>query len=303
MPVCALHLVQLLDASTGGIDAFLQTLFSAVSSSGNGAEFGVLTVSKVQSPIIRPTLIDNNQLNDTPWTLLVVATGTSCHVFPSSLKSSIKAHYSVIAGIPNKIVSNYDKISEHFNSKSSSAPLLEIKLDDKGDVIPPPKKGSAAGTLRDDGQDLSLSPALLSLAKTLNHEVKHKGPVSMLNFLHFHEGQEAVESYHEYGRRFVNVAGKRGGNAKLVSVVVNPLKESLKDSRGERKEKGQWWNEATLVHYPSINHFIDMSVDDEYQFINKEYRLGAIKDTALICTTEIDLKSYRGGSGGGKAKL
>ncbi len=77
MPVCALHLVQLLDASTGGIDAFLQTLFSAVSSSGTGAEFGVLTVSKVQSPIIRPTLIDNNQLNDTPWTLLVVATGTS----------------------------------------------------------------------------------------------------------------------------------------------------------------------------------------------------------------------------------
>jgi hypothetical protein len=36
-----------------------------------------------------------------------------------------------------------------------------------------------------------------------------------------------------------------------------------------------------------------MSVDEEYQFINKEYRLKAIKDTALICTVEVDLTPYR----------
>lgn len=162
-------------------------------------------------------------------------------------------------------------------------------------MIPPSKPSSSLSPTREDGQDLSLSPALLGLAKRLNHEVKHHGPVSMLNLLHFHTHAGAVESYHEYGRRFANVAGKRGGNAKLVGVVISPLKEGQDDSRGRAdRKKEDWWNECTLVHYPSINHFIDMSVDDEYQFINKEYRLKAIKDTALICTTEIDLKPYRG---------
>lgn len=116
----------------------------------------------------------------------------------------------------------------------------------------------------------------------------------MLNLLHFHTDARAVESYHEYGRRFASVAGKRGGNAKLVGVVFSPLKEGQKDSRGRADtQKQDWWNECTLVHYPSINHFIDMSVDEEYQFINKEYRLKAIKDTALICTVEVDLTPYR----------
>lgn len=116
----------------------------------------------------------------------------------------------------------------------------------------------------------------------------------MLNLLHFHTDVRAVESYHEYGRRFASVAGKRGGNAKLVGVVISPLKEGQKDSRGRADtQKEDWWNECTLVHYPSINHFIDMSVDEEYQFINKEYRLKAIKDTALICTVEVDLTPYR----------
>ncbi|TKY88239.1 hypothetical protein EX895_002949 [Sporisorium graminicola] len=293
MPVCALHLVELHDASSQRIEAFLGLLLDATS---NPDEFGLVTVSQVQSPIIRPTLVDHTILNDTRWTLLVVASGAQAHVLPSSLTSSIKTHYSLVSGIPSKIVSNYDSISEKL--RSTSSPLLEIQLDEKGDVVPPRHKTSSSLT-RADGQDLSLSPALLGLAKHLNHTVKHHGPVSMLNLLHFHTHAGAVESYHEYGRRFASVAGRRGGNAKLVGIVISPLNPPHTDSRGKRN-KHEWWNECTLVHYPSINHFIDMSVDDEYQFINQEYRLKAIKDTALICTTEVDLSKYRRGA---RAKL
>ena len=294
MPVCALHLVQLADDSSSGIDNFLHHLFSHAS---NPDKFGVVTVSRVQAPIIRPTLVDNKILNDTPWTLLLVLSGTSAHTLPSEISGSIATHYSVLGGIPSKIVNNYDAISDKPRNLNPPAPLLEVKLDKSGDVIPPAK---SAGSTRDDGQDLSLSPALLGLAKHLNHKISYHGPVSMLNLLHFHTDEGAVESYHEYGRRFATVAGKRGGNAKLVGVVISPLKGELKDSRGgQGRKKEDWWNECTLVHYPSINHFIDMSVDDEYQYINKEYRLKAIKDTALICTIEIDLKPYRGS----KAKL
>ncbi|CDU22422.1 uncharacterized protein SPSC_01052 [Sporisorium scitamineum] len=285
MPVCALHLVELHDASSQRIDAFLHLLLDAAN---NPDDFGVVTVSQIQSPIIRPTLVDHTILIDTSWTLLLVTSGTQTHVLPPSLTSSIKTHYSLISGIPSKIVTNYDSISSKL--RATSSPLLEIKLDDKGDVIPPTKTSSAP--TREDGQDLSLSPALLGLAKHLNDQVKHKGAVSMLNLLHFHTHDGAVESYHEYGRRFATVAGKRGGNAKLVGIVISPLKPPHSDSRGERK-KEEWWNECTLVHYPSINHFIDMSVDDEYQYINKEYRLKAIRDTALICTVELSLEKYR----------
>ncbi|GAC95337.1 hypothetical protein PHSY_002912 [Pseudozyma hubeiensis SY62] len=295
MPVCALHLVQLHDASSRGVDGFLNKLFGATSKPD---ELSVVTVSLVRSPIIRPTLVDHKVLNDTPWTLLLVLGGSSAHTLPSVLASSVKTHYSLVSGIPSKIVNNYDSISDKLRNVQPPPPLLEIKLDDKGDVIVPENKKSSAST-RDDGQDLSLSPALLNLAKHLNHSAHHHGPVSMLNLLHFHTHEGAVESYHEYGRRFATVAGKRGGNAKLVGIVIDPLKEPLKDSRKDRK-KDQWWNECTLVHYPSINHFIDMSVDDEYQFINKEYRLKGIKDTALICTTEIDSTKFRRSSQGAK---
>ncbi len=199
MPVCGLHLVQLNDASPEGVDNFLHRLFEAAT---NPTEFGVVTASQVQSPIIRPTLVDHTILKETPWTLILVINGTQAHVLPSSLTSSVKTHYSIVSGIPSKIVSNYASISDNLRNESSRAPLLEIKLDDKGDVIPP---ASAKASTREDGQDLSLSPALLNLAKRLNREKKH-GPVSMLNLLHFHTHDGAVESYHEYGRRFATVA-------------------------------------------------------------------------------------------------
>ncbi|CBQ69998.1 conserved hypothetical protein [Sporisorium reilianum SRZ2] len=293
MPVCALHLVELHEASARGIDGFIHLVLDATS---NPADFGIVTVSRVQSPIIRPTLVDHTLLNDTPWTLLLVTSGTHAHTLPAPLTACVKTHYSLVSGIPSKIITNYAAISSKL--RSTTSPLLEITLDAHGDVVPPPSSAARAVT-RDDGQDLSLSPALLGLAKRLNHTVKHSGAVSMLNLLHFHTHAGAVESYHEYGRRFAHVAGRRGGNAKLVGVVISPLAANQSDSRGKRG-KHEWWNECTLVHYPSINHFIDMSVDDEYQFINSEYRLKAIRDTALICTTEVDLEPFRNAA---RAKL
>ena len=67
------------------------------------------------------------------------------------------------------------------------------------------------------------------------------------------------------------------------------------DSRGRKdRAKEDWWNEISLVHYPSIHHFIDMLIDPDYQSANNKYRLPALRDTALICTTEIDVTPYRG---------
>ncbi len=44
----------------------------------------------------------------------------------------------------------------------------------------------------------------------------------------------------------------------------------------------------------SIHHFVAMSSSEDYQDVNRKYRIPGLRDTALTCTTEIDLTPYRG---------
>jgi hypothetical protein len=100
----------------------------------------------------------------------------------------------------------------------------------------------------------------------------HTGPVTMLNLLHFNH-PDGKKSYFNYGQAFIPVAGKRGGDAKIVGNVVRPA-EGAGDSRGPNARPGEeWWNEISIVHYPSIRHFCDMLAGDDYQRINEEHRL------------------------------
>ena len=76
------------------------------------------------------------------------------------------------------------------------------------------------------------------------------------------------------GKAFVPVAGKRGGSAKLVGNVVKPGSDNA-DSRGAAgRAESDWWNEISIVHYPSIRHFCDMLAGEDYQAINEKHRLG-----------------------------
>ncbi|OAT12108.1 hypothetical protein, variant [Blastomyces gilchristii SLH14081] len=135
-------------------------------------------------------------------------------------------------------------------------------------------------------QNLELSPDLLGFMDELLKT--HDKPVTMLNLLHFHRGGKP--EYYKYGQGFVKVAGRIGGDAKLVGNVVKPA-AGLRDSRGDPdRPEGDWWNEIAIVHYPSIRHFCDMLASDEYQDINSKHRLNALRDTFLLCTTEFDVE-------------
>lgn len=47
------------------------------------------------------------------------------------------------------------------------------------------------------------------------------------------------------------------------------------DSRGSADRPVEdWWNEISIVHYPSIRHFCDMLAAEDYQEVNRKYRLG-----------------------------
>lgn len=42
------------------------------------------------------------------------------------------------------------------------------------------------------------------------------------------------------------------------------------------------------VRETAIHHFADMLASEDYQKVNHEFRLPALKDTCILCTTELD---------------
>ena len=109
----------------------------------------------------------------------------------------------------------------------------------------------------------------------------------MLNFLAFNPNMHS--EYLVYGKAFAESIGKkRGGNAKLVGNIV------------DKKEGG--WDEFALAHYPSVLHFADMLASSDYQEVNLKHRVGSLRDTCILCTSELAVEDIMG-EDGGKAKL
>ncbi|EPQ27243.1 uncharacterized protein PFL1_05166 [Pseudozyma flocculosa PF-1] len=303
MPLCTLHLVRLDSGTT--IRGFLIQLLRHASSSEAGQGFRVVTASQVRHPVVLATRLDSTLLNSTMWDLVVLlapipstSTSTSTSApppttFPAALEEQLAAHYTVVTGVPSKLVDGYSETTRRLNA-AQSPPLTALGSPPS---TTPPSRSTATEKTVSSSQNLELSPTLLDFAYRLRQHLGHAGSVTMLNLMHFHSTPGAMESYHRYGQGFATVGGSKGGNAKIVGVVVPPPAQSSYDSRGDRQRaKQDWWNECSLVHYPSIDHFCDMAADPEYQRINAEHRLGALRDTTLICTTEIDLEALAGDS-------
>lgn len=138
-------------------------------------------------------------------------------------------------------------------------------------------------------QDLEMSDELREwIENDFSRTEEGKGAVSMLNLLAFKPGMK--ESYLKYGAEFAkSIGSRRGGNAKIVGSVIE-----------EGAGKGEGWDEVALAHYPSIWHFADMLASEDYQAVNQKYRVPALKDTLILCTSELGLGSDKDV---GKAKL
>jgi hypothetical protein len=105
----------------------------------------------------------------------------------------------------------------------------------------------------------------------------------MLNLLAFKEGRK--EDYLKYGAEFAkSIGSRRGGDAKIVGSVIHG-----KGDHKEERDDGEGWDEVALAHYPSIQHFADMLASEDYQAVNQKYRVPSLKDTFILCTSEIGL--------------
>ncbi|PGH15915.1 hypothetical protein AJ79_02082 [Helicocarpus griseus UAMH5409] len=262
MPLLTLHLLNL--APNTDPKDFVKDLKKSP-----GVE--VVVSSRPRHVVVRTNVIDGNPLQSTKWDLLVLLRSPQNSI-PTHLHDSfVKNEYSVQVGIPSKLISTFPSRDAKLKREAASVPITGA-LD------------AARG--KPSSQNLELSPDLVEFMDEL---VKtHDKPVTMLNLLHFQPGGKP--EYYKYGQGFVKVAGKIGGDAKLVGNVVKPA-TGQHDSRGDpNRAEGEWWNEISIVHYPSIRHFCDMLASEGYQEINARHRLKALKDTFLLCTTEFDVE-------------
>ncbi|KAI4194616.1 MAG: hypothetical protein LQ350_007671 [Teloschistes chrysophthalmus] len=288
MPVCSVFLLSLKTS--------IPTFLAAVQATS--PRLDPLVTAKVIRWIITPTSLSKESLlsPSSPWHVLVILPG-ALTTLPEHLQPLIENQWSIEAGIPSKLISTFSSTNHNLLHPSpvDVPPLTGSMVDSK--TAPSAQSLELSGELRD----------------WISGGKGPKGAVSMLNLLAFNPGLK--DQYLEYGKAFAkSIGSKRGGVAKIVGKV---LPESCDDGwdetlsfsasmflQGEARIYRWAWLELTrsqmaLAHYPSLEHFADMLAGEDYQAVNKRFRVGSLRDTCILCTSEVEVEV----SGGVKANL
>ena len=113
-------------------------------------------------------------------------------------------------------------------------------------------------------------------------ELKHQGPIVMVNLMRFHERSldgdgSGWDAYLRYSARTVPMIKARGGtllwtgDAKAVALG---------------RQDGNAWDYLALVYYPSVAAFIDMMTSDDYETRCDPHRRNGCAEHVIICTSE-----------------
>ncbi|KAI1378357.1 hypothetical protein F4677DRAFT_392528 [Hypoxylon crocopeplum] len=249
MVLCNIHFVSLKDGISLG--SFLGKLRR------NGIK--PVVQGRVVRWMIMPTELSAGHLlgRNIRWDVFLILKDTD--FIPQEVLLDTKAVWNVSCGVSAKAVSGY---------ASANAELLRPA---PGSVAPPEPHMLAPSAT---SQNLETSPELNEWISALPAPLREH-PVSMLNLIAFRPGKK--DMYKQYGAAFSGKAGSRhGGRVKIVGRVVG----------GQAQADG--WDEITLVHYPSVQHFAGMAASKEYQEVNHQYRLPALRDTLILCVMEVD---------------
>jgi hypothetical protein len=268
MPLCTVTLLSLHITTPNPLLTFLSTLRTS--------NVEPLVISRVLRWIILPTQISTSELlaQNIHWDLLLILPFTDS--LPSSVQKLVQHQWTVVAGIPSRLLKDFHAKNEKLlHPAPDSVPKLSGNT------------GKGGAGLASSSQNLELSPELQSWIRKFcsGSDVEGRGAVSMLNLLSFKPGMKF--SYLKYGAAFSESIGSRhGGDAKIVGTVVNV------DGKEKTREEG--WDEVALAHYPSIRHFEEMLGSRDYQEVNGRYRVPALRDTLILCTSEISVQELLG---------
>jgi hypothetical protein len=282
MPLCTIHLLGLYTTTPDPISTFLFTLKSS--------DVSPLVISRVIRWIILPSKLSTEHLlsRNIHWDLFLILPNTSA--LPPDLKKLIQHHWSITAGVPSRLIQDFDKKNAKLlHPEPGSVPMI------RNDT-------TASAKTTTSSQSLELSAGLETWIQqyTSTGSAEAQGAVSMFNLLAFNTGMK--EEYLKYGAAFAKSIGSRhGGNAKVVGNVINPANDSAMSSNNNAG--GDRWDEVALAHYPSIRHFREMLVSEDYQEVNHKHRVGSLKDTCILMTSEIAVEEMVRGNRGEAAKL
>lgn len=276
MPLCTLHLLALHNTTPNPLSTFLSTLKSSTAKP--------LVVSRVIRWIILPTKISTEHLlaRNIAWDILLILPNTSA--LPSEVQKLVQHHWSVTAGIPSRLVNDFSTTNRKLLHPDPAS-------------VPPLSSPSETKKTTQSSQSLELSAELNTWIDSFTARPGHAGhgAVSMFNLLAFAPGMK--DEYLKYGAAFAKSIGSRhGGNAKLVGNVTGVAGSTA-------KQPGDW-DEIALAHYPSIAHFRDMLASKDYQEVNHRHRVGSLRDTCILMTSEIAVEELEElGALGGGSKL
>ncbi|OAP55080.1 hypothetical protein AYL99_10780 [Fonsecaea erecta] len=264
MPLATIHLLSLSPSTT------LPDFLEAVKSSS----LKPLVISKVIRWIITPTKIDAEPLlhPKKPWDVLLIVLGTD--PLPPSVREKIVGHWSCATGIPSRLTNDFATRNDRLlHPPASEVPALTGSLNKP--------------LLGESSQTLELSTDLQSWIRQFSGTTAGQSPLSMLNLLAFKPDMKP--SYLKYGAAFAeSIGARRGGIAKLVGNITQQTPP---------EQSGGKWDEFALASYPSIMHFADMLASQDYQAVNLKYRVPALEDTFILCTSEIEIEGVARGQG------
>jgi len=270
MPLCTLHLLALHPTTPNPLLTFLSTLKSS--------KLSPLVVSRVARWIILPASLSTEHLlaRNISWDLFVILPSTS--PLPPNVEQLVQHHWSITAGVPSRLLQDFEsKNKKLLHPDAASVPKLSP---------------SDAKETTNSSQNLELSAGLESWIQGLNSK-ESSGAVSMFNLLAFNPGMK--EEYLKYGAAFAKTIGSRhGGNAKIVGNVIK--------MEGSTDASADGWAEIALAHYPSILHFREMLLSEDYQKVNHAHRVPSLRDTCILMTSELAIEDLVKGSSSG-AKL
>jgi len=247
MVVCNLHLLSLIPGIT----------YVDIISVLKRKSIKPLLQARVVRWIILPSKTSTAPLlaHNIHWDMLIILPGDG--PLPLEVRAFVRHAWSANIGVPSTLLKDY------------AAKNTQLLRPAPGTVKPAERYITNSSTT----QTLELSPELARWVSQLDSRTRTH-PVSMLNLLKFVPGRR--EQYKKYGAEFGQRVGSRhGGNAKIVAHVVG----------SSAKEQG--WDEVAVAHYPSLEHFAAMIGSRDYQEVNREFRLGSLEDTFILCTQEI----------------
>ncbi|OAL02821.1 hypothetical protein IQ06DRAFT_292116 [Phaeosphaeriaceae sp. SRC1lsM3a] len=280
MPLCTVHLLALHTTTPNPISTFLSTLKSS--------NVSPLVASRVLRWIILPSKLSTEHLlaRNIQWHLFLILPSTDS--LASSLENLIQHHWTITAGVPSRLISDFPtKNSKLLHPEPGSVPKRSAIAEKD------PKTTSSSQDLE---LGFELEQWIQQFLRTGSKE--SSGAVSMFNLLSFNPDMKS--EYLKYGKAFAESIGSRhGGHAKIVGNVISQKSSGASGGIGVTDAGNDGWDEIALAHYPTIGHFRDMLASEDYQEVNKRHRVGSLRDTCILMTSELGIEGMMSGGGGG----